>query len=316
MIKPDEFWNQTKEEGGCKLWTGLVNRQPAYGVFQVMGGRLIAHRVAYELAHGELPKHAHVIRSCGNPLCVSPDHLRLANSLKSTDPVADLKVKIENAVDKVENDCWVWKGPQPKSLILPAGVRLFTRGIYEVFHTPLRKSQELLPNCGRVDCCNPDHLKPQERADLGRHNAKLTIDDVKAIRAMVIAGPINVGELARKFNTSRQTIYSVVYNKGWFDASYSPPEKVAKIITKPKKSIEERFWAKVDKSQDCWIWTAYKHNGFGHFSIDHVPKMAHRVAYELKNGQIPPGMRVLHTCENDLCVNPDHLYTEGKMAAR
>ncbi len=315
MIKPEEFWSLTKDEGDCKVWTGLVNKQPQYGVFQIMGGRLIAHRVAYELANGELPKHAHVLRKCNNPLCVKPEHLRLANSLKSNDPVGDLKVKIESSVEK-SNDCWLWKGDPPKSLILPTGIRLFTRGIYEIFHAPLRKSQDLVNTCETPNCCNPNHMKPQERADLGKHNAKLTIEDVKSIRAMVLAGPINVGELARKFNTSRQTIYSVVYNKGWYDPDYSPPAKVEKIISKPKKSIEERFWAKVNKDQECWLWTAYKHNGFGHFSIDHIPKMAHRVAYELTHGPIPPGMRVLHTCDNDLCVNPDHLFTEGKMAAR
>lgn len=74
---------------------------------------------------------------------------------------------------------------------------------------------------------------------------------------------------------------------------------------KPKgSSVEERFWSKVDRSEDCWVWTAsVLPNGYGQF--DHG--LAHRVSLSLIGTQIPDGYHVDHLCRNRRCVNPDHL---------
>lgn len=34
----------------------------------------------------------------------------------------------------------------------------------------------------------------------------------------------------------------------------------------------------------------------------------HRVAFKVKKGPIPDGMRVLHKCDTGLCINENHLY--------
>lgn len=44
--------------------------------------------------------------------------------------------------------------------------------------------------------------------------------------------------------------------------------------------VEERFWAKVDKSDGCWVWTAgISSGGYGSFWLDGKNRRAHRVAY-------------------------------------
>lgn len=70
----------------------------------------------------------------------------------------------------------------------------------------------------------------------------------------------------------------------------------------------ERFWSKVDKSGDCWLWMAYvTPTGYGQFGLSGRVCRAHRVSYELAFGGIPEGLVVDHMCHVKSCVNPDHL---------
>lgn len=68
----------------------------------------------------------------------------------------------------------------------------------------------------------------------------------------------------------------------------------------------DRFWNKVDRSGDCWVWTAGRDNaGYGQFRYEGKNIKAHRVSFFLANGTWPGICR--HTCDNPPCVNPDHL---------
>lgn len=85
------------------------------------------------------------------------------------------------------------------------------------------------------------------------------------------------------------------------------------IPCRHSKSIEERFWAKVVKSDGCWLWTGSKdHSGYGLFGIRGVKTFrAHCFSYELTYGPIQKGLYCLHKpfiCASRACIRPDHLY--------
>ena len=73
-------------------------------------------------------------------------------------------------------------------------------------------------------------------------------------------------------------------------------------------SDAERFWAKVDKTETCWLWTAAKNGiGYGLFGYRTKLRLAHRVAFEWENGLVPRGLELDHLCRTRNCVRPSHL---------
>lgn len=74
--------------------------------------------------------------------------------------------------------------------------------------------------------------------------------------------------------------------------------------------LEKRFFSKTASLDgSCLTWQAKKNKkGYGLFSVRSVEFGAHRVAYRLAHGLIPPGMCVLHRCDNPSCVSASHLF--------
>ena len=71
------------------------------------------------------------------------------------------------------------------------------------------------------------------------------------------------------------------------------------------QTFEERFWAKVDKTGDCWLWTGpTDRSGYGRVA----ERLTHRIAWGLVMGPIPDGLLVCHHCDIPPCVNPAHLF--------
>lgn len=77
---------------------------------------------------------------------------------------------------------------------------------------------------------------------------------------------------------------------------------------KLSESERELFLNRIDRSGECWLWTANKSSaGYGYCWVKGFGIPTHRVAYELFVGPIPEGLELDHLCENRHCCNPQHL---------
>lgn len=77
-----------------------------------------------------------------------------------------------------------------------------------------------------------------------------------------------------------------------------------------REELIKEFWSYVDKSSSCWTWRLAKSKGYGVFTYGKRlagSRFAHRVAFVLAKGPIPPAMVIDHICRVRSCVNPDHL---------
>lgn len=85
----------------------------------------------------------------------------------------------------------------------------------------------------------------------------------------------------------------------------------------PRRSVEDRFWALVDKNgpSGCWLWIGHRDPKYGHGRWTYRPEGAtksrcvrpYRFAWNLLRGEIPDGLQLDHLCRVPACVNPDHL---------
>lgn len=73
-------------------------------------------------------------------------------------------------------------------------------------------------------------------------------------------------------------------------------------------ATQQRFWAKVRKTDTCWEWTGGTNGvGYGRFSVNGALVYPHRWSYEQAFGEVPEGLVIDHLCRNPGCVRPTHL---------
>lgn len=125
------FWSHVDRTGDCWTWTGS-RYASGYGQVATPDRPHPAHRIAWELTHGPLPKDntlrkrgTLVLHTCDNPPCVRPDHLFLGTN---ADNMLDALVKGRNGNQRVdpakvrEIRARFAAGEKPKAIALDYGL--------------------------------------------------------------------------------------------------------------------------------------------------------------------------------------------------
>jgi hypothetical protein len=79
----DRFWSKVEPTGSCWFWTGPKDSH-GYGCFKVAGKNLGAHRCAYRILAGVIPRGLQIDHLCRIRMCVNPDHMELVTAVENT----------------------------------------------------------------------------------------------------------------------------------------------------------------------------------------------------------------------------------------
>jgi hypothetical protein len=161
--------------------------------------------------------------------------------------------------------CWIWLGYKKEDgrgqIGTSKGTQHAHKVSWELHNGPVPDGYCVLHHCDNMGCPNPDHLRVGTQAE-------------------------NIAEMI-----ARNRSYHPSGIDYWI-------RRIRTQERKPPPTLEERFWAKVNKKgpmpEDCpelgpcWIWTGYRQRqGYGHMSIDGRISRVNRVAWLIQTGEDP-----------------------------
>lgn len=112
--------NSRKAANGCIEWIGHIENT-GYGAIKFQARRLKAHRAAWELKHGKVPKGLFVLHRCDNRACINPAHLFVGTQL---DNIRDMIAKGRKVVRSGERH---WNAKLSKEKVVEIRAR-YARG--------------------------------------------------------------------------------------------------------------------------------------------------------------------------------------------
>lgn len=187
----ERFWSRVDrgEINQCWIFRG-VKRSTGYGQIEIAGKNRLAHRVAWELAIGPIPRGMHVCHRCDNRPCVNPNHLFLGTH---ADNMADMVAKGRQASGDRNF-------ARMHSDRMPRGDRHGSR-----LHRESRPRGDQHPSRTHPECLKRGSSLPQ---------AKLTESDVPAMRELRAAG-LTYEEIGRRFGVTRTAASYAVRGVWW-----------------------------------------------------------------------------------------------------
>ena len=183
--------------------------------------------------------------------------------------------RLYTKINKTDS-CWLWTGGKGQLFRVRDKTYKVQRLLWELKHGKLPTNDIVQNTCGTENCVNPDHMHVVKR---GHHWAG-----------------------KRKLETRNELLPL---------ADNQPPKQgrnTGRRIHKLSEKQIRNFFTKVNKTDTCWLWTGMTTStGRGKLKLYGIEHTAPRVIYALHYSLDPGNFYVLHTCDDPLCVNPEHL---------
>lgn len=213
----DRFWpkvDKSDELGGCWIWRGDRDSRNYGRIRDFRKGHersIGAHRVAYQLTHGQIPDRLVVCHRCDNPPCVNPAHLFLGTM---KDNQSDMARKGRSARGERQGGAKLSEQDIPR-----------IRELYAAGSTQREVAQAFGVSQGTISLIvkgavwgHVDGLKPVARRwPRGETSgmSKTTSDDVRKMRAAYAAGGISQDALAKQYGLTQVAVSSIIRRKTW-----------------------------------------------------------------------------------------------------
>lgn len=116
---PEEFWSKVvrTDPSACWPWQGSLHFN-GYGSWQRGRSNFVAHRLAYEFAHGQIPPRTHLFHTCELRSCVNPGHLRQVDRPDPRAcrdrPVTTVEIAWAAGIWEGEGSCWPTGRTRPR----------------------------------------------------------------------------------------------------------------------------------------------------------------------------------------------------------
>ena len=133
------FWLKVKRSGGCWEWQGAKVPQ-GYGRFRIRKQVHYAHRVAWTLRFGDIPKGLSIMHKCDNPPCCRPSHMMLGTySDNKRDSVAKGRAATRNRARLTLEEIEIIKGLHANGTTRIELAKMYGVGISTIRRAIIRK---------------------------------------------------------------------------------------------------------------------------------------------------------------------------------